>query len=200
MDEQLGRAQELRLIPPRPAGSVDATGLESSYVSRYFLRQQRGRCKRHRPWVKLTLLCEHRSHLISGLALGHGPSNDATFFPEVVRQSARRLRLDTLFGDGAYDAEPFHVLGREELGIRLTVFPVNRRGFTTPVRHGRYRRQMQRHFPGRRYGQRWQIESVVSQLKRCLRPELRARTEGGREREACLKVLTHNFMLLKRCA
>lgn len=47
-----------------------------------------------------------------------------------------------------------------------------------------------------RYGQRWQIESVVSMIKRNLGNFVAARTDRTREAETMLKVLTHNIMLI----
>ena len=48
----------------------------------------------------------------------------------------------------------------------------------------------------RRYGQRWQIETVISMIKRNLGSALRARTTIRRRHELLLRVLTHNVMLL----
>src|SRR5947207_3530553 len=57
-------ANERGLLPTRPAGSVDSTGFESHYVSRHFLKRS-GRVKRYRRWIKLTMVCEHLTHLIA---------------------------------------------------------------------------------------------------------------------------------------
>ena len=199
LDSIVELAYTLGLIEPAAEGSVDATGFESSYVSRYFLRRS-GRCKRYRPWTKLILACEHRSHIIGGMVVSTQPCNDAKYFPETVVQAAGRIRLEFLACDGAGDAESFHKLCREGLGIRLTAIPINSRGHTRPVVKGRYRKQMLLHFPRGRYGQRWQIESAISRLKRLLGPALRARTDETRVTELFLKVLTYDLMILRRCA
>ena len=47
-----------------------------------------------------------------------------------------------------------------------------------------------------RYGQRWQIESVVSMIKRNLGSFVAARSDAARGAETMLKVLTHNIMLI----
>ena len=47
-----------------------------------------------------------------------------------------------------------------------------------------------------RYGQRWQIETVVSMIKRNLGSVVAARSDRTRAAEAMLKVLTHNIMIL----
>ena len=153
--------------------------------------------KQYRPFIKSTILCHNQTHLIAAALIHRGPCNDAPGFPPVAREAAQRLELDTLFADAAYDSEEFHLLGRHELGIRQTVFPINSRGSTRPPLT-RYRRQMHRRFPKRRFGQRWQVESVSSQLKRLLDAHLRAHSEVGRFAELYLRILTFNLMILLR--
>jgi len=58
--------------------------------------------------------------------------------------------------------------------------------------HQRLRRPAERKL----YGQRWQIETVNSMIKRNLGSALRARTTVHRRHELLLRVLTHNIMLL----
>ena len=61
---------------------------------------------------------------------------------------------------------------------------------------GRYRREMKKSFPKRNYRQRWQVESVVSRMKRHLGNALRARDEQARAAECLFRVLTYNLMIL----
>lgn len=123
------------------------------------------------------------------------PCHDAVDFPPVVSDAAQRFDMDTLFADAGYDSEGFHALGRLELGIRQTVFPINPR--RVPRRpKTRYRRLMYDRFPKRRFGQRWQVESVFSQLKRLLEAHLRSHSEAGRFAELYIRILTFNMMIL----
>src|SRR5688500_20011353 len=46
------------------------------------------------------------------------------------------------------------------------------------------------------YGQRWQVETFFSMLKRLLGSFLRATRRWSRHREMCLKVITLNLMLI----
>ena len=48
------------------------------------------------------------------------------------------------------------------------------------------------------YTQRWQVETVVSMIKRNLGAELRGRTATSRKRDMLLKVLTHDLMIIRR--
>src|SRR5205085_12384303 len=73
-----------------------------------------------------------------------------------------------------------------------------RPGKKPPV--GYYRRLMSRRLKGsqrgKKYGQRAQVETVNSMLKRNLGDALRAKSPGARRNEQLLRVLTHNIALL----
>jgi hypothetical protein len=88
-------------------------------------------------------------------------------------------------------------MAREHLGIRSTVIKLNPRRWGRRRPKTRYRRQqVRRRFHRRKYGQRWQAESVFSRLKRRLGAGLRGRSDEARRRETHLKVFTHNLMIL----
>ena len=57
---------------------------------------------------------------------------------------------------------------------------------------------MKRHLHESRYGQRWQVETVYSMIKRLSGEVVNARTYWRRCRLLLLKVLTHNITILKR--
>jgi transposase len=101
-----------------------------------------------------------------------------------------------VLGDAAFDSEENPRLCREELGVRSTVIPLNRRNRGRKWPKTKYRRQMKRRFPKRKYTQRWQAESAFSRHKRRLGSALSSRSEPARERECRLRVLTHNIMIL----
>jgi hypothetical protein len=188
------------LLRASSEASIDATGLENHYVSRYFLdrRRRKGRTAMHRWWTKLTTVIDHRSHLILSAVLSRGPGNDAPAFLPAVEQAIGRIRIRRLLGDAGYDAEEHHRRCREVWRIRETIIPVNTRAHPQYPPRGRYRRSLQRCFPAKKYGQRWQAESVFSRAKRRLTPHLRARTDRTRAVECLLLVITHNLMLLAK--
>ena len=195
-------AQARRLIEDQAEVSIDATGLESHHVSRHFIRRQgrQGHTKRYRRWTKLTILCHHDTHLIAGVEVGPGPSNDVVYFVPVVTQAVKHLAIDRLLADAGYDAEWHHQWCREQLGMRSTVIPINPRRGNPQATTGRYRRQMYNRFPNRLYRQRWHVECVFSRLKRLLGSALTARGEKSRSRECYYRVLTHNLMILRWAA
>ncbi len=195
-----GRAKKLGLMDENPHVSVDATGLESHYVSRHFLaRRRRGRPRRtrqHQPWTKLTCVVHHASHLIAGLVIERGPCNDAPSFTPVVTQASRYLTIGCVSADAAYDAEAHHRLCREKLAIPQTIIPINSRGHPETIARTPYRRRLQQRFPKKRYQQRWLIESAFSRFKRRLHSALRATSESGRLQECWLRAITFNCLLL----
>ena len=57
---------------------------------------------------------------------------------------------------------------------------------------------MRTDFDTENYGQRWQIETVFSMLKRNLGSALRARLYNSQTREIRARILTHNLSILLR--
>jgi Transposase DDE domain len=182
---------------------VDATGLESRHTSRYFFKRA-NRKHASRLWTKLAVACETGSHFFTAARVSLGPANDAPQFRPVMAQASLAVGYDRVLGDAAFDSEESHRYCREELGVRSTVIPLNRRNRGRKRPRTRYRRQMVRRFRKkprgsrhrRVYGQRWQAESAFSRHKRLLGSALRGKSDASRERECYLRVLTHNLMLL----
>lgn len=188
------------MIDDQAEGIVDATGFESSYVSRYF-RWKKARRKKalHKSWPKLTVLCHRRSHLWAAARVGRGPSNDSPDFAPVVLDADSLAHWECILADAAYDSETNHALCRTTLGIPCTVIPVQSRG-SRKWPKTRYRREMKLHFRDDLFGQRWQVESSFSRHKRRLGSYLRARTDAAKEHECYMRVLTHNLMILAEAA
>lgn len=150
-------------------------------------------------WPKLTVTCDNLTHLILSAKMSRGPGRDTCEAPSLLRSTARRVSLRRVLWDAGCDAEGIHRLIREELRAHSLIPPKSGR----PTRRWpktRYRRQMKRRFFRRIYGQRWQVESVFSRYKRRLGSALTATSWMGQKREAYLRVLTYNLMLIRRAA
>jgi hypothetical protein len=155
-------------------------------------------------WTKLTVVCDTQSHFLAAATVTTAPGNDSPQLRPAMRQASLVVTWDRVLGDAAFDSEENHRLCREDLCVRSTVIPINRRNQGRKWPKTRYRRQMRRRFRKkprgglykRVYGQRWQAESAFSRHKRRLESALRGRSDESRERECYLRVLTHNLMLL----
>jgi transposase len=190
-------AHESGLIEDKPEAAIDSTGLSATLRSAHYARRRRDGDRRYRysKHPKLTVVCHTGTHLIAAAIAGLGPSYDAPLFAPAMLKASWNLEIDRLLADSGYDAEPNHRMARQGLGIRSTVIALNRRGSRKWPKQP-YRRQMIRRFHRRKYGQRWQAESVFSRLKRRLGSSLRGHSDKSRDRETHLKVLTHNLMIL----
>jgi len=183
--------------------AIDSTGLESRHVSAYFTK----RCKRHSDhykhrYPKLSAICDTASHLILGAVIDRGPKPDPVEARQTLHEALNHQRFSSLLGDAGYESEGFHCLCRDKLGI-LSIIPTTDRGRPRsdgkprPVR-GKYRKLMKKRFPKKTFGQRWQIETVFSMLKRNMGSALRARKYHSQTREIRLRILTHNLAILWR--
>jgi hypothetical protein len=196
-------AADRGLIGERPTAAVDGTGLESRHTSRYFFTRS-GKKHTSRLWTKLTVAADTSSHFLAGATVAAGPSNDSPQLRRVMAQASLVVTWDRVLADAAFDSEEHHRYCREDLGVRSTVIPLNRRGQGRKWPKTAYRRQMVRRFRRkprgsthrRVSGQRRQAESAFSRHKRRLGSSLGGRSDESRGRECYLRVLTHNLMLL----
>jgi hypothetical protein len=204
LDAILTHCRKAKLLARRSKqAAIDSTGLESRHVSAYFTQ----RCKRHEAhykhrYPKLSAICDTANHLILGIVVDRGPKVDPVEASQTLHEALDHQPFESLLGDAGYESEGFHQLCRERHGIR-SIIPTTPRGRSRrdgrpPSVRGWYRQLMKRHFPTKTYGQRWQIETVFSMLKRNLGAALRARTYHSQNREIRLRVLTHNLAILRR--
>lgn len=183
-----------------PTAAIDSTGLESHHASRYFIRRRSRtpnlwQTTQYTRYPKLGILVDCSNHLILGYLTDQGPKPDIQDLEPTLAQTSSRVRIEWLTADAGYDSESNHRLCREQRGIRSLIPPKHGRPTDKPAK-GRYRRRMQTHFDKRRYGQRWQAETVVSMIKRRLGPATTGRSYWSRRRDLMLMVLTHNLMIL----
>ncbi len=182
--------------------AVDSTGLDSSHVSRYFVRRRRS--KRFNLWEdviyrrfpKLAIVCDCKNHMILSAIMTRGPSVDVNQFCQPVKSAAQRVTIEHILADAGYDSEANHKYAREVLEIKTTI-PARAGRPTNKLPKTKYRREMRTDFNKETYGQRWQVETVFSMIKRNFGSALRARRYWSQCREMMLLVLTHNIAIIQ---
>lgn len=201
LDETITLGKSIGLLPNRSQlAAVDGTGLESTSASRYFVRrcQKQGKHRTYttyRDFPKIGVVADCRSHMVLAIVHDRGPSPDIKHFQRALDQAHRRLSIDTLLADAGYDSEASHVYAREQRGVR-SLIPAKIGPPTAKPPTGYYRRLMQSRIHNTRYNQRVQVETTISMLKRLLGSALRARKHSQQRREASLKAITLNIMIL----
>jgi len=191
--------------------AIDSTLLDTHHRSRHYEQRCRHHAAPHRrsaDWrrsasakrtPKLGIAVDTRSHAILAMLSKTGMGSDAPDFDRLLYDAWRRHRVRDVLADAGYDSESNHCIARQDLGVRSWI----RTGIGRPTSKAPakpHRRRMHRMLRGsqrgRRFGQRAQAETVMSMLKRNLGDALRARQDKGRRMELCLRVITHDVMLL----
>jgi hypothetical protein len=185
-----------------PFASVDGTGMESRHVSRYYVKRRsrsddQSQVITYAKYPKVVFVVDCKSHMILAAVPGRGPCSDLVQFRSAMGQATRQARIGTLLPDADFDAEWVHLAVRSS-GTRTIIPPTRGRPTDKPPR-GRWRRVMKQRFARYKpkYGQRWQVETVNSMIKRRLGSAMRARGYQSQCREIILKAVTHNVMIVR---
>jgi hypothetical protein len=192
--------------------AIDSTLYDTHHRSRHYEQRcrhyssrnrntansRRSRSARRTP--KLGLSVEIRTPLILAARPRTGMGSDAADFLPLLRDSLRdHPRLKTALADAGYDSHENHAVARRELNVRCLIPSLAGRPSDKPP-SSRYRRAMRKKLGGSQrgklYGQRAQVETVNSMMKRNLGDALRARTPEGRRKEQMLRAITHNLMIV----
>lgn len=201
MDDILEMATNIKLIKKTVRlSAVDSTGFESHYVSTYFVRRK---AKEHSGirettysrFPKTGIVMDRHSYLVLVGIPSWGPSPDILHWKTAIREAVKRKKIFTILADAGYDSEEAHRFAREDYALR-SIIP-NRIGRPTKkLPTGKYRRVMATRFDKDLYGQRWNIETVNSIIKRRLGSFLRARTYWSQMREMMLRLFVYNVMVV----
>lgn len=176
--------------------ACDSTGMEAGHVSHYFTRRSK---RKQRKFPKFWAVVQSATHVCLGMVPGTGPSPDDPQFHRVAAEAHAREPFAALAADIGFDGEHHHRFLYEKLGGVIGIIPPERgrpRQSKKNRRSGFFRTFIHEHWPKHLYGQRWQVETFFSMLKRLLDSFLRAMNWRSQHREMCLKVLTLNLMLI----
>jgi hypothetical protein len=149
---------------------------------------------------KLSIAVAASCHLILAARATTGMGSDHPHFEPLLFDAWRRADIEVATADAGFDSEANHRIGRLDMGVR-TIIPPDIGRPTDNLPPTRFRRLMRQRFDrgadDATYGQRWQVETVNSMIKRNLGSALRATTARRRSRELLLRCITHNIMVLE---
>jgi hypothetical protein len=180
--------------------ALDSTGFQCGHASSYYTRRRADNSKKpvlYKHYAKLELAVDCASHFIIAAIAGRGPAVDVDRFVPLLDRALQQVLLDSVLADAGYDSEPNHRHAREQCRVRSFI-PARIGRPTAKLPSGHYRRLMKlrlnKHYGS--YGQRWQVETVNSMIKRRLAVHVAARTYWSQCRELMLLIVTHNTMIL----
>lgn len=176
---------------------IDSTGMSSDRASAYYGR----RCGRKmRRFPKLSAVVHIDSHLCLALTAERGPKPDDPAMKRTVDAARRVLGFDLLLADAGYDGEHHHAYLSSRHGVTAIIPPTRGRPAHAPTHEppGFFRAYCHRFWDRLKqwYNQRWQIETFFSMVKRKLGSTMTARKRHTIDREAHLRVITLNLMIL----
>lgn len=194
-------AQEKIIKTKVQLAAIDGTGFESHHVSRYFVYRKAKTAEgspqntHYTRFPKVGLVCDITNHLVLSGIPERGPKFDRTHYRPALKEATQQKTIHTLLADAGYDGEANHAHARNTYGMCTVIPPkIGRQSDAMP--RGKYRRLMRTHWPKQLYGQRWQVETVMSMLKRNFGSALRARSYWSQCREIGLRLLAHNVMIV----
>jgi transposase len=185
-----------------PLAAVDSTGLQAGHISAYFVRRRSRepdlwQTTTYTRFPKLAVVGDCQTHLILAAITRRGPCPDVHQFTDTMKHLVPNTRIKTLLADAGYDSEANHKYARETMRMSTVIPPRVGRPSMRQIPKGRYRRLMALKFQTRPrlYGQRWQVETIFSMIKRRLGDVVHARNYWSQNREMLLMILTHNLAI-----
>ena len=194
-------SKEKIIEPVIKLAAIDGTGFESHHVSHYFVKRRNKndpsqyQKTTYARYPQVGLVCDCANHLILSGVTGRGPGPDIVHYNEAIKEAVEQRRFKTLLADAGYDSEKSHVSVRTKYRTN-TIIPARIGRPTTKLPLTYYRRQMAVNFDRVTYGQRWQVETVMSMLKRNFGAASKARSYWSQCREMMLRLFSHNVMIV----
>ena len=180
--------------------AIDGTGFESHHISAYFVkRRAKGteiyQMTTYTKYPKVGIVVDSDTHLVLSGVPARGPYPDVVHFEKAVLEAEKNIHSHILTADAGYDSEKVHAFARAR-HIR-TIIPARIGRPTAKLPTAKWRKVMATRFNTLLYGQRWQVETVNSMLKRNLGSFLRARSYWSQCREMMLRLFVHNVMIVR---
>jgi hypothetical protein len=182
--------------------AIDSTGIKAFNRGEWIRQKWAVR----RGWVKLHITCDISNHLITSVQVTDEHESDGKEFGKLVDGAKDTVgKVSRVFGDSAYDSRAIFNYAAG-VGPEPVIKP--RMNSTGRSRGSYVRAQTVREFLSdpqawkekHRYGQRWQVETVFSSLKRMLGEYFTSVLNIGIYNEIMSKVFTYNIVEANRNA
>jgi transposase len=183
--------------------AVDSSGFRVTNRGEWINMVGAGR--ERKGWLRVHIAVDVKSKEVVGLEVTREDVRDHACFESLVMQSMDYGTVRKVLADGGYDSRhAFNLLDdlRVEPGIKTrenATTNIVRDGHACPLRAKtvRYRKRYGYKTWSKKtgYGQRWNVESVFSSLKRIFRETLSAHTWQGMIREIHAKMTMYNLLL-----
>src|SRR6266850_1744720 len=173
--------------------AVDSTGCARA-PARPSDQLRAGQRQRARTWLKWAVAVWTDPLVRCGQVADRGPRGDHGACRPLVAPTLARLRCTRLLADGGDDSEANYRWWQEDLGIERIIPPVAGRPARGLTRRP-YRRQRQLALPRQAYGQRWNVETCISVVKRRFGGAVTARRYGQQVKQILLRGMTYNLDL-----
>jgi Transposase DDE domain len=209
LESTVTMAQKKKMLNKRLKNTaMDSTGMEDRQTSHHFRKRKEESAEKKKgakkkgkkktaTYPKLSVLCDCVTHLTLSFYADRGPWPDYEYFKPLLDQAAGLASIGRVLCDAGYDSEPNHLHARNEHGT-VAIIPATsgRPSVNPPTKKNRRRMKQQWETYKHRYGQRWQVETLFSMLKRMLGSALRAIRHHNRLREMLLRAITLNIIIL----
>ena len=174
--------------------AIDSTGIKAFNRGEWIRQKWAVR----RGWVKLHITCDISNHLITSVEVTDEHEADGKEFGKLVDGTKDTVgKVSRVFGDSAYDSR---AIFNYAVGAEPVIKP--RMNSTGKSRGSYIRAQTVREFLSdpkawkrkHGYGQRWQVETVFSSLKRMVGEYFTSVLSSGIFNEIMSKVFTYNVV------
>ena len=167
--------------------AIDSTGFPTEYFSYYYSMRTE---KTRRDFIKISLAVDTEKQTILGTKITKSRQHDTKHARPLLRNTLKKADCYVL--DRGYDSEQIHLQIRTEIHAE-SIIPI--RDWNADYIKGQYRNEMSGNFDRERYGQRNNVETVFSVIKRRFGDEIKGRFYRSQVKELKLKCIVYSVDL-----
>ena len=175
---------------------IDSTGFSLIKGSHHYCKRIK-RKFRKKDFIKYSGIADLNNGLILATRIRKKKRHDTKDFKPLLRRARRQTRIKVIAGDKGYDDEKNHEFAREKIGAE-SIIPLRNEKVPVWRTHGKYRKQLKREFPKKKYNKRARKESVISVVKRKYGSVLYSVKFKTQKNEVLFKVLGYNVDVINK--